>query len=239
MKAAVIIPWAGNDPDREDAKSWVLSKWDRAAREADVEVIVAEAPADGPWCKADAVMPAVEATEPGTIVLVSDADVWCHAALTAVSAVAEGAAWAIPHLYVRRLTRDASRAVYEGASFEDLTALDFVENAYRGVEGGGLFATTRERLLDAPFDSRFTGWGCEDTSLGYAYVALHGWPWRGEALLYHLWHPPSPRADRKTAFAPNEALRKRYHAQLGSPQGMRAILDEALEAASWRSSPST
>lgn len=238
MGLAVIVPWCHTDPDRAAALEWVLWRWRTEA--PDVPLTVARWRAE-PWVKAEAVMPHVAALEPGTVVIVSDADVWCDQTLEAAQAVADGAGWAVPHFYVRRLTRDASRQVYGGTRPQDLDAMQLEERAYIGVEGGGIVVASREALLEAPFDSRFKGWGGEDQALGYALRALNGDPWRGLAHCWHLWHPPQPRAARHLGNPDNDQLRQRYLAAEFQPDTMRAILAEDTEAL-WRSacaSPST
>ena len=61
-----------------------------------------------PWIKAQAVTPAVHATDADVIVI---ADVWADNVTQAVDAVAAGARWAIRHLLVHRLTEAATTRV--------------------------------------------------------------------------------------------------------------------------------
>lgn len=188
-------------------------------------VVEALAPA-GPWVKAAAVMPAVEASA-ADVMVVADADVWCDGLAKAVDAVVQGAVWAIPHGRVCRLTESASEAVEAGAS----PSRDDVEQPpYRGVPGGGIVVIPRASVLEVPLDPRFVGWGGEDHSWGYALRTLLGSPWRGSAPLWHLWHPPQPRLSRRIGSAENDALHLRYAAARRNPAAMRALIDEVADA---------
>lgn len=225
----VVIPWADDgQPERAAALAFVLDRW--AQRHPTWAVTVATAPAD-PWCKAAAVMPAVEAAADGPVV-VADADVWCDGAAAAVDGLGE-APWAIPHWYVRRLNAAATTAVYEGVSFEALDAYSLAERAYLGVPGGGMLVAPRDVLLSVPLDPRFIGWGGEDYSQGCALLAVYGEPWRSQTeWLWHLWHPPQLRPDRRTPNAANEALRQRYRSAMGDVAGTLDLIREAQRATS-------
>lgn len=154
---------------------------------------VVEAPGPDPWIKAEAVNPAVAATD-AEIVVVADADVWTDGLERAVYAVACGEPWAMPHGIVKRLT-EASTAHYTAGA--TALAADLDRPAYQGLWGGGIVVAPRLTLLDVPMDPRFVGWGGEDVSWAIALHVLAGPGWRGTADLIHLWHPPEPRMSGK------------------------------------------
>lgn len=207
MSVERIIPWRPGCPHRARALEHVLSLHE-------YPVTIAEAP-PGDWCKALAVMPAVERSSADVIVL-ADADVWTDGIEAAVKAVEDEAAWAIPHQLVRRLDENGGEA----------------ERPYVGIEGGGIVVARRETLLDVPLDPRFVGWGQEDESHGVALTTLHGRPWRGTADLTHFHHPPQPRLSRARGSRESWELRRRYMRARHDKRAMRELVAEAREALS-------
>jgi hypothetical protein len=213
----VIVPFAGDCQHRRSALNFITGRYPWP-------VTIAEG--GDPWCKAAAVMPAI-ARSAAEIVVMADADVWCDRIGEAVDAVRDGAAWAIPHRGVFRLTEPATRDVLAGGA-PDLQAI--CEPAYLGLEGGGIVVARREHLLDVPMDPRFVGWGQEDSSWGYALRTMLGRPARRPGQLVHLWHPPQPRATRKRGSDASWQLGRRYHHALDDPAAMRQLLTEARHA---------
>lgn len=212
----VIIPFAGDCQWRTRALKYAAGRWPWP---------VTVALGRSPWSKGAAVNPAVWNSS-ADVVLVADADIVCDAR-EAVAAVEAGAAWAIPHRGVHRLTREGTEAVYAGGSWE---AQSLDERAYVGVEGGGVVVARRETLLAVPLDPRFVGWGQEDESWAVALRTMLGDPWRGKEPLIHLWHPPEPRVSRRRGSYEGWALRRRYYKARHSQDSMRALLEEAKDA---------
>lgn len=228
MKAEVIIPWRDTgDPDRSAALGWVLDRWAEMALPLDVTIAQTSGP--GPWVKAEAVNPAVGISG-ADIVIIADADVWCEAVPDALVAVQRGAPWAIPHGKVHRLTAASTAAVLAGTHPARLGPGATSETPYIGVASGGLVVLAREIALDVPLDRRFRNWGGEDHAWGFALQTLHGEPWRSSAPLWHLWHEPEPRINRRVGNQASEALRRRYAAARGHRPSMRAIIEEAIHA---------
>ncbi|MEH3055547.1 MAG: hypothetical protein PGN13_16340 [Patulibacter minatonensis] len=219
----VVIPWRAGCPHRKAALEWVLRQYARAL--PGWRVTVAPAP-DGPWSKARAVAPAIEASDADTIV-VADADVWAPGVSDAVRAIEElGYGYAVPHQYVHRLTGASTADVLGG--FPLAPDLPTIEPPYAGVTGGGLMVLPRETALDVPLDPRFTGWGQEDESWGLALQKLAGNHWRGTGHLFHLWHPPQDRLDRRFGSEEGRELFRRYSfAWFDEGEDMRALIEEA------------
>lgn len=233
MSIAVIVPWRGGCPARERAWKWVRGRY--ADRHPDWEIIEARAP-EGPWVKALAVSPAIDACA-AEIVIVSDADVWTDGLQRAVDAIVAGAPWAMPHDKVRRLTDGSAAAVLNG---RDPRRLPLARPAYTGVFGGGVVVACRATLLEIPMDPRFVGWGREDQAHAMALHYLAGPEWRGHADLMHLWHPPQerPSPNPKRGNAASEALLKRYRDARSSRAQMEALIEEAKHAALQPAQPS-
>lgn len=207
----VVIPWRGGCEWRERALEFVRSQYEWP-------VTIAPAP-DGVWCKAAAVMPAVEASS-ADVLVIADADVWCDGLDLAVEAVAQGAPWAIPHRLVHRLSAAGTEAMLAGA---DWRGLPLAQWPYVGFAGGGVVVARRETLLDVPMPV-FLGWGGEDESHAHALRTLVGPPWRGAADLVHLFHPPQERMSRRWGSVAGRALVERFQAASGDPDEMRELL---------------
>src|SRR5436189_6476471 len=106
VQQQVVVPWKlTSDRHRLDAFCWCLSKWVTAGYEVRVAQVN-----DDVWCKAATLARAVAESQP--VFLMADADCWVDPAAVAdaVQAVSDGAAWAIPHLKVCRLTEAATAA---------------------------------------------------------------------------------------------------------------------------------
>lgn len=215
----VIVPWRDGCRYRERALAWVLGQY-RSVHPG-WRVTVERAPA-GPWRKAIPVTRAAARTGP-ELVIVADADIWTTGLATAVEQVTAGAAWAIPHTLVHRLTPGCTNDLLAGLD----PFLEHDEKPYRGVAGGGVIVLPRRTLRDIPLDPRFTGWGQEDVSHAVALTALAGSPVRGTHDLLHLWHPPQPRANRKVGSHEGHVLHRRYLKARRDPALMRALIEEA------------
>lgn len=222
MTVEVVVPWRDGCEHRRRALDWTTRRW--AERHPDWTVTLAEL-AWGPWVKALAVMPAIVESS-ADVIVVADADVACDEVTSAVQAVLDGAAWAIPHGKVHRLTSAATAEVYGGADPADLGWEALAEDPYWGVAAGGLVVLTRPLALEIPLDPRFTGWGGEDHSWGFALSTLAGDPERGEAPLWHLWHPPAERVTRVIGSHASEALRRRYRDARIQADDMRRVVAE-------------
>jgi hypothetical protein len=227
--ATVLIPWRGGCVHRAKAWDWVGQRW--ASTEHDI--VVCEAPS-GPWCKAAAVMPCVATAD--EVVVVADADCWSDGIPKAIAAAEAGAAWAVPHRRVHRLTEKATEYLLGGYKVPHSLEVEGDEvngpGPYNGFVGGGIFVVRRDVLLDVPLDPRFLGWGGEDASWRDAMLTLIGEPHRERDPLFHLWHPPQPRRSRKVGSAANQALRTRYVRAVQYPRRMHTLVAEATAALS-------
>jgi hypothetical protein len=216
VSVEVVIPFRGGCPHRERALNHVLPLY--ATQPWDVRI----ATGGEPWVKASAVNPAVESSA-ADILILADADVWTAGLAEAVGAVERGAAWAVPHGHVHRLSEGGTTAVYRGASWQ---GQPLAERSRHGMVGGGIVVARREVLREVPMDPRFVGWGQEDQSFGLALHCLAGACWRGTAPLIHFYHPPQERLDRTWGSLEGTRLRDRYHAARANPDAMRALLAE-------------
>ena len=152
---------------------------------------------------------------------------WSQETPEAIAAVEAGAAWAVPHIGVSRLTETATAAVLAGLHPDRLPPEALEEPPYRAHLGGGIVVIRRDVYEQVPLDPRFIGWGREDDSWGVALKTLIGKPVHLRGRLWHLWHPSQPRPDRKHGSEANEALYQRYLAANHSPARLRALIEEA------------
>ncbi len=222
MGVAVVVPYRASDPLREAAWRWLRIQWETAF--PGWEIIEGACP-DGPWVKALAVTDALERTNADVIVL-ADADVWTEGVAAAVDVVSARGGWAIPHWRVHRLDQAATHAVLSGSWFDESLACD---EQHLGCPGGGMTVIERSLRERAPLDPRFIGWGQEDQAAGQAWETLGGKPWRSRDPLWHLWHPPQPRMNRRTGSPESADLRRRYRDAFAAPAAMAALIDEARE----------
>lgn len=218
----VLVPWRP-EPGRQVVWDFIRVRYESSG----FTIIEGTAP-EGEWRKALAVADAAARADT-ELVVVADADVWCDGLPEAIRAVEQGAGWAIPHMRVHRLTRDATDVVLNGGDIEG----EVEQFPYRGTEGGGIVVLPLATLRAIPLDPRFAGWGGEDLSWSCALSTLAGPPWRGDAPLWHLWHPPQPETDRfgrKFGSVDNTRLMKRYARCTGNPALMLPLVEEAKEA---------
>ena len=152
MRVAVVVPFRPGCPHRERAWAYVRSLY--AEHHPDWQVIEARAP-EGEWCKGATLAPAIAACD-AEIVTQCDADVWCDGLAAAIGAVEAGAAWALPHTLVHRLSEEGSAAVLADAPWQEQP---LTQPPYKGIEGGGIVVASREVIHSIPLDVRFTGWG--------------------------------------------------------------------------------
>ncbi len=219
MTTAVLIPWRETDDRRARLLAHVVGR----LRTDGHDVFIGEH-TDGPWCKSLAIAAALDRTDADVLIL-HDADVIIPGLPAAIEAVASGAArWAVPHGQVRRLDERSTDAVLAGGELRGRLS----EAAYYGHAGGGCSVIGRADYEACPLDPRFLGWGRDDDAACLAWTTLYGPPWRGTEPLWHLWHKPQERANRKYGSDGNNALYRRYHEATGrGPDAMRALVDEA------------
>lgn len=191
---SAIIPWKTGCSYREHSLEIVV---DRLTPVVD-EVVIGEIA--GEWCKAEAVADGVNRAS-GDVLVVHDADVfidgpWVNDCLGALFTFG----WATPHRWVNRLETNDLHG--------NLWALP--RKRHEAFLGGGIVVLPRETYLDCPLDPRFKGWGQEDECWALALTALRGAPWRGDHSLWHLWHPPQKRINRRWGSPESRRLHAEY-----------------------------
>lgn len=228
VAVSVVIPFRAGGGERAAALEWLSGRY--GERFPGWELVVAGDDDEGGWSKGVAVARATRRAL-GRVLVVSDADVWCDDVGDAVGRVAGGEVdWAMPHEPVRRLDAAATGRVLAGVEPDWEMGLERGE--YQGVRGGGLVVVTREALAAAPLDPRFRGWGTEDIAWGDALRATVGVPWRGTAVLWHLWHPPESRMSPYVGNLESKELGLRYRRARRRTLEMPVLVAEAHDALS-------
>jgi hypothetical protein len=183
-----------------------------------------------PWSKGWAVAAALDGgDEP--IIVIADADVLVppDALSASITAVADGAPWAMPHGLVYRLSRAATNEVYVGALVpppHEIGGMLLERDAVPGPPGGGIVVTTRHAYAESGgIDPRFYGWGGEDISFARALDTLVGPGVRSDAPMWHLYHlRQARRPGNRAALADSERLANRYLDAAGDPDAMRRLI---------------
>lgn len=213
---SALIPWKA-DPNREQLRPWVL---DRIRPFVD-EIIIGEI--RGEWCKARAVEIALEDSK-GDVLVIFDADLfyedpkWLTDCLGSLYEVD----WCSPHNIVHRL--DDSYSTHQVMTGEN--PWKYPRKSHRARAGGGVTVLPRKVYEDCPMDPRFRGWGQEDDSWALALETLHGPGVQHDRPVWHLWHQPQRRINRRIGNLASFALFEHYEAAHGSPSEMRALIEE-------------
>jgi hypothetical protein len=164
--------------------------------------------------------------------VVADADVLVPpAALTrSLAAVADGAAWAMPHGDVYRLDRNATNRLLIGSLDpmpRQLSARLLERRAAPGPWGGGLVVLSLEAWeTSGGIDPRFEGWGGEDEAWARALTALVGPCVREGAPMFHLWHERQDRRPGNRGSEETERLAGRYLDAARDPEVMAKLVAE-------------
>jgi GT2 family glycosyltransferase len=218
---SIVMPYTSDDQHRQAARRYVLDWY--ARHHPGWELV--EGDCAGEWSKGRALADAVSRASHDVLVL-ADADSFVPADVLneAVSRVAAGAGWVMPHRTVYRLSQAHTDRVYAGA---DPQPRDTCRPAYRGVIGGGITVLTRDTWRTVGgIDPRFVGWGGEDMAFGWALETLCGPPVHLTAPLFHLWHKQEAQGDHQRGCPESEALAGRYRQARNQPDVMRALIAE-------------
>lgn len=224
MTVSVLVPYTPNCPERATAWRYVRARYE--TEHLGWEIIEGHSSARG-FSRTQAILDAASKAT-GDVFVVADADVFTDGIAASFDHLAEHG-WCVPHRLLHRLSPESSSRVMAGEDWHGLplsTDNHQDRRPYKGNECGTLVVLTRDNFHAAPPDPRFVGWGSEDVAWSLALRCLVGPPWRGDADLVHLWHPPQDRQSRTVGNRHNDRLLRRYRAVRRSPEAMRALLEE-------------
>jgi len=219
MSVDVIIPWQPGCVYRALNLDWTIAKWESHG----YTPILGTLPDNQPFIKADAVAAGLKDSD-AEFIVVTDGDLWLDETIWGIEDIQnDGYPWVMPHNTINRMNPSATSRVLAGGAIGPPLA----QRPYRGVLGGGVVIIRREVYDDVPLDPRFVGWGQEDESWGIALRTLHPDGRMGTGDLWHLWHPPGDRKNRRTGSDDSVRLRNRYSlARRKGVEVMRALIDE-------------
>jgi hypothetical protein len=216
----VVVPWRDpGDPDRVDAWRWLRKRW--ATLHPDWTVV--EADCEGTWQKTRALNDTISGLD-CRVLIIADADVTADPGdLEWAVLDAQCYPWVVPHGKVHRLTRTATRQLFDLPADVDLNIqAPTIRTPYTGFPGGGLFVIGRAQWDRAGgMDETFVGWGAEDEAFALAADTLLGPHVRYDRPLIHLYHDPGLRSS-DPAYEANRARWRRYRDISGDRAAMAA-----------------
>ncbi len=226
---SILVPRRGDGGGPRD-KSWAWVRAHHQAAYPDWEIVEAECDKDGPWRKGVAVARALEQSHGNTIIIADSDCILPKAALEeAVLLVEMGEApWAIPHLMVRRLKKDASEAVLElpAATAEPPYEGGLDRSPYMGFPGGGFIVVDASAWsATGGMPTAFAGWGAEDEATAEILDTLIGPHIRLEHDLWHLWHPHARKANQQHHRS-NRSLLRLVRSLAGDADAMFTMLEQ-------------
>lgn len=227
-KFSLVIPWGWNqDSYRTRALSFVTRRYHYLYPQA--EIILGRPSRDTAFNRSEAILEgASRATTDIVVAVDADSYVPLDQALRNVG----DHGWALPHRWMRRLSATSTYEVLTG-NLQLGPELELSQDnprdsvPYRASPTGTAIVIERDLLFAVPPDVRFVGWGQEDTAWNIALVVLQGRPWKGDADLYHLWHPEPERQNRVIGSEASKALLSRYQQCRQDRGRMRALVDES------------
>lgn len=223
MSAVIVVPWRF---DAERAEIWEFVSAHLRTTYPDFDVVLSEC-GDGPFNRAECIVRAA-LTSDAEVLIVYDADVILNGDLrAAVARVRRSRGWVVPHWHLRRLTPEATAGALSGQPLS--ATMSTSQKPYKGNPTGTLVVIDRALVLAVPPDVRFRGWGQEDEAWGAALTKLAGACHRGPHDLYHLWHTPAERMDRRFGNIDSKALIKRYEQTIRFPKRLRELVDESKD----------
>lgn len=223
MTVVVVVPFATDDPDRLAAWEYLEGRY----HSEHPEWRIVTGTCDGPWSKARAVDDAIGQTD-ADLLIITDADVWCEQTAEFVAKI-EAEVWefASPHRRIVRLNQASTERVYREGFPENMpNPRELTERVYDGMLGGGIVILPRALYEQCPLDPRFEGWGGEDESWGRALMTLTKKRAQGRNVLWHLYHQPQERVNRKIGNPANDQLKERYRLAAGDPARTLALIEE-------------
>jgi hypothetical protein len=213
MRPVIVIPFGSECPHRQRALAHTRQHW----HDAGLRVVIGRSE---PFTKGAAAADGVERCGADLLVIADGDCLVTHLDLRrSVEALLTGAAWTQPHRMVVRLTPRTTGHAYAG----HLGAPG--ARPVAAPAGGGIVVLTRAAWeASGGIDPRFDGWGGDDISFARALDTLVGPGARLNGVLWHLWHPKSPRRPGNRGSPENEAVAARYLEANGDPEAMRAVL---------------
>ncbi len=228
MKVSILVP-VDDLPDTP-TQEFALSTWAEFLPDAE---IVRGCNLDVPYSRAKALNEAADKAT-GGILVITDRDLVYPDIRKTLRRVSSGSGvWAMSQNTIR-LGPIPTRKAIHGASFDRDLLRGIGNDRYRAK--GGIIVLSREAWdIVGGMDTRYRGWGSEDTAFTRALRTLVGASLRfGDQ--WHLWHPATQLAGTRSKLwtgqteehiAAREALNVRYRDAMTDPDEMRRLIAEA------------
>lgn len=227
MRVVILVP-------RRDDKGWRDRLWKhcKAIWETQFpEWLIFEGHhdvAEGPFNRSLAINRAAALAGEWDVALVIDSDTISEpeAVRKAVQYAWETGDLSIAHNARLMLSRKATDSILTGVNPQTLNNRRNVRKTYYDSISCAVAVRRNEWDIVGGFDTRFEGWGFEDTAFRIAVETLTNRPIHIEkANCFHLWHEPSPEASQYApTFAKNTALKLLYTRAHFQPERLKAIL---------------
>jgi hypothetical protein len=223
LKVAILVPRRAGRRDRDRIWEFCRKWW---AREHDWPIVVGDH-TDGPFNRSAALNRAAEAVGAWDAAVLIDADVLINPVQVraAVDLAFTTGGPVLAYDENMRVSLRGTQQILSG-NRGDWRKQKFVANVATEFCSSAL--AVRRDLWDAVggFDESFVGWGYEDTAFRYACETMSGKEMvRLPGVLWHLWHAPSPEADRRAlTFQANRARCALYRAARFDRKAMAALL---------------
>jgi len=125
----------------------------------------------------------------------------------------------LPYTHFRSLTSRGTRRYLAGTPQERCQA----DHEHQWATGGVIVCQPAAWFMAGGMDSRFTGWGFEDTAARISWDAILGDTVRHPGLILHLWHPLETGLGSPYWWH-NRSLMDQYEAAEGDPVALAEII---------------
>lgn len=210
---SILIPFVSDDGPRNEAFKWVKQFYENTLPGVEICVGVTDTT---PFSKSKAVNHAAsQATR--DIFVIADSDIILDPSHIHQSIQILGSCpWVIPYQRVFNIDQESTQELLK---YEPGWPIPFVYTGWQRPQmgWGGVNILQRHQFERvAGFDERFQGWGGEDDAFAFSLNHLFGRPYRLDATIFHLWHPPGVLSH----YASNRSYLQAYLA------GTASILEE-------------
>lgn len=210
MTVAVLVPRRSDGGHRDRLWTFAEALW--LDRHPDWPIYEGQSP-EGPFNRSAAINDAARQAGDWTVAVIIDSDIIAHPeAVEAIVEVARQGRMAVSHTRRVMLSEQMTERVLTGfvGSWE-------ARNQKVWTDSCSCCIAVSRSLWDqiGGFDESYVGWGYEDSAFG-ALAIHHAGPIHFEpSTLFHLWHPESPDAARKSPVRlANEQRLRRLHVRL-------------------------
>lgn len=130
--------------------------------------------------------------------------------------------YAVPFSSVHYISKEETARVLSGDKIPFIDELD-LERKYEAPSRGGINVLFRDKFI--PFDTRFCGWGFEDSAFAVCMKTYYGAIKHVFSPALHLYHIDECDSN-SLEYKKNAELCRRYEALEGKPEKLRRLINE-------------